>query len=432
MLSPARLAGVIGTPAPAVASALPSGPAVPAEALVDLQAIRHNVATLRARAEGAELMAVVKADAYGHGLLPCARAAREGVASWLGMALLAEVLAPRAGGDTGRLLSWLHVPGEDFAAAVRADIDLSASAIWAVDEIAAAAAEQGTTARLHLKVDTGLSRGGATAAQWHDLVRAALAAQAEGTLTVVGLWSHLAWADAPEHPTVRRQQEVFERAVADAELLGVRPQVRHLANSAATLTNPASHYDLVRPGLAVYGLSPVPDLHDPEALGLRPAMSLRARLSLVKQVPAGSGVAYGHEYVTQRDTVLGLVPLGYADGIPRAAGNAGPVLVAGRVHPVAGRVSMDQIVVDLGGDEAAHVARAGDPVVLFGDAALGEPTAQQWAQAASTISYDIVARIGGRVTRRYVGAELGVELGTELGAELGTEPGAEPGAQVHQ
>jgi alanine racemase len=240
---------------------------------------------------------------------------------------------------------------------------------------------------------------------------------------VVGIFSHLAWADAPDHPTVRHQREVFDQVVQRAERLGARPEVRHLANSAATLTNPSAHYDLVRPGLAVYGLSPVPDLRSPEQLGLRPAMTLQARLSLVKRVPAGTGVAYGHAYVTDAATVLGLVPLGYADGLPRAAGNAGPMLVAGQVRPVAGRVSMDQVMVDLGDGPAAHAARAGDPVVLFGDAARGEPTAQQWADAAGTISYEVVARLGGRVPRRYVGADHAGEpavTGTAAEAPHGT------------
>ncbi len=379
---------------------------LPAEAVVDLSAVRDNVRELCRRAPSAQVMAVVKADGYGHGLLPCAAAARAGGATWLGVAQLAEGLALRAAGDQGRLLSWLHVPGDDFAGAVRADIDLSASAPWAVDEIVDAARGAGVTARVHLKIDTGLSRGGATPADWDVLVGAALAAQADGAVSVVGVWSHLAWADAPDHPTVRHQREVFDLAVARAEALGVRPEVRHLANSAATLTNPASHYDLVRPGLAVYGLSPVPDLHDGAALGLRPAMTLRATLSLVKRVPAGSGVAYGHTYVTERETVLALVPLGYADGVPRAAGNIGPLLVAGAVHRVAGRVSMDQVVVDLGDDEAARDARAGDPVVLFGDGAAGEPTAQDWAAATDTIAYEIVARIGSRVPRTHVGQEV--------------------------
>ncbi len=380
-----------------------AAPNLPAAAVVDLDAVRDNVRALAGRAGGAEVMAVVKADGYGHGLVASAVAARAGGATWLGVAQLAEGLALRAAGDTGRLLSWLHVPGEDFAAAVRAGIDLSASAPWAVHEVAAAARQTGVPARLHLKIDTGLARGGAGPDDWDELVGEALRAQAEGVVEVVGIWSHLAWADAPDHPTVRRQQRVFDDAVRRAEHLGARPQVRHLANSAATLTDTSLHYDLVRPGLAVYGLSPVPDLHAPADLGLRPAMRLVARLALVKAVPGGQGVAYGHTYVTAGPTVLGLVPLGYADGLPRAAGNAGPLLVGGRLHAVAGRVSMDQVVVDLGDDAVALAARAGDPVVVFGDAALGEPTAQDWAQAAGTISYEVVARLGTRVPRRYVG-----------------------------
>jgi alanine racemase len=380
-----------------------SQPNLPAEAVVDLDALRGNVAELKRRAGSAEVMAVVKADAYGHGLLPSARAARAGGATWLGVAQLAEALALRAAGDEGRLMSWLHVPGDDFAAAVAADVDLSASAPWALAEIAAAAAASGRTARVHLKIDTGLSRGGAGADDWADLVDQALAAEAQGTLAVVGIWSHLAWADAPDHPTVARQAEAFDAALAVAHARGARPEVRHLANSAATLTSPRLHYDLVRPGLAVYGLSPVPDLSGPAELGLRPVMTLRARLALVKRVAAGSGVSYGHAYTTSRDTILGLVPVGYGDGLPRAAGNVGPLLVAGHRHTVAGRVCMDQVVVDLGDGPDAEAARAGDPVVVFGDAERGEPTAQDWAEAVDTISYEIVTRIGSRVPRTYVG-----------------------------
>jgi alanine racemase len=213
------------------------------------------------------------------------------------------------------------------------------------------------------------------------------------------VWSHLAYADAPGHPTVRRQAEAFSAAVAAAESAGLRPEVRHLANSAATLTAPDLHLDLVRPGIAVYGISPVPDLGGPPDFGLRPAMTLTGRLVLVKRVPAGSGVSYGHEYVTDRETTLGLVPLGYADGIPRHAGNAGPVLAAGRRRTLAGRVCMDQVVLDLGDDAAA----AGDEVVLFGPGDDGAPTAQDWADAAGTIAYEIVTRVGPRVPRTYTG-----------------------------
>jgi alanine racemase len=376
-----------------------SSPPLRAEARIDLDAVRANVAALAERSAGADLLAVVKADGYGHGLVPVARAARAGGASWLGTAVVEEALALRAADDTGRVLSWLAAPGESYDRAVAADVDLSANAPWAVTEIAAAARRVGVPARLHLKVDSGLGRAGATPADWPELVRAGLAAEAEGLVRVVGLWSHLAHADAPGHPTIAGQAAVFAAAVEFAERAGARPEVRHLANSAATLTLPAVHYDLVRPGLAVYGLSPVPAEGAPAEFGLRPAMTLVARLALVKRVPAGHGVSYGHAYTTSRETTLGLVPLGYADGVPRSAGNAGPLLAAGARRVVAGRVCMDQFVVDLG--EAA--AAAGDEVVLFGPGDRGEPSAEDWAKAAGTISYEIVTRLGPRVPRTYVG-----------------------------
>jgi alanine racemase len=374
-----------------------------AQATVDLTAIRDNVALLRDRAaSGAEVMAVVKADGYGHGLLPSARAALAGGATWLGTALLDEALALRAAGLTEpRLLSWLMGPGERFDDAITADIDLSANAVWAVDEIAAAAGRVGRPARLHLKIDTGLSRAGASEADWPELVEAAAKAEAEGVLRVVGVWSHLAYADAPGHATIRRQADVFRQALDVAGKAGLRPDVRHLANSAAALTAPEQHFDLVRPGIAVYGLTPVPDTASSADLGLRPAMTLSAGLILVKRVPAGSGVSYGHTYTTSRETTLGLVPLGYADGVPRHAGNVGPVWAAGRRRTIAGRVCMDQVVLDLGDDPAA----VGDRVELFGPGDDGAPTAQDWADAVGTISYEIVTRLGPRVPRVYVGAD---------------------------
>ncbi len=372
-----------------------------AEARIDLDAIKANVVALRGWAPGAEVMAVVKADAYGHGLVPCARAALAGGATWLGTALLDEALALRAAGAGGRILAWLAIPGEPaYADAITADIDLSANATWAIDEIAAAARAAGRTARVHLKVDTGLSRGGATVTDWPELVDAAVRAEADATITVVGLWTHFAWADAPGHPMIARQLEVFTDAVAIAEKAGLRPGVRHVANSAATLTLPGAHFDLVRPGIAVFGIAPM-DERAPGDFGLRPAMTLIGRLALVKRVAAGSGVSYGHERVLDRDTTLGLVPLGYADGIPRHAGNRAQVLAGGRRRDVAGRVCMDQFVVDFADDEPA----AGDEVVLFGPGDDGAPLAADWARAAGTIAYEIVTRIGPRVPRVYVGGD---------------------------
>jgi alanine racemase len=376
-------------------------PGAPGAAVVDLGAITANVRVLHERSATAELMAVVKADGYGHGLFESARAAQAGGATWLGAAQQPEAVALRDAGFDGRIFTWLHVPGNDFAEALIRDIDVSASAPWALDAIVEAARATGRTARLHLKADTGLGRNGAYGQDFLDLVAAARLHEAEGTVRVVGVWSHFAYADEPDHPTVRRQREVFEEAVRAAEAAGCDLEVRHLANSAATLTNASVHYDLVRPGIAVYGLTPVPQLGGPDAYGLTPAMTLTARLSLVKRVPAGQGVSYGHAYVTPRETVLGLVPLGYADGIPRNATNVGPLAVHGRSHVIAGRVCMDQFVVDLGPDSTAQ---EGDEVVLFGADPAG-PTAQGWADATGTISYEIVTRIGPRVPRVYVGGD---------------------------
>ena len=364
---------------------------------IDLGALEANVRTLRGLAPSSEFMAVVKADAYGHGLLPVARTALRGGATWLGVAQFAEAFALRDAGITQRLLTWLSVPGSDFAGAVRRDIDLSASAPWVLDEIAAAASETGRPARVHLKVDTGLGRGGAYGDDWTDLVRHARRLEADGAVEVVGIWTHFAHADAPEHPTVLAQQERFFEAVAEAEREGCRPEVRHLANSAATLLHPSAHADLVRPGIAMYGLTPVPQVDDD--FGLRPVMTLRARLALVKRLPAGQGISYGHAYVPALDTVVGLVPAGYADGIPRNATNVGPLLVDGRRTTIAGRVCMDQFVVDVG---PGSTVAAGDVVTLFGGAP-GEPTAQDWADATDTISYEIVTRLGARVPRLHVG-----------------------------
>ncbi|TQN41392.1 alanine racemase [Blastococcus colisei] len=373
-------------------------PAARAEIVVDVDAIAANTAVLRERV-GRPLMAVVKADGYGHGLLPAARAVLAGGADCLGVAVLDEALALRAGGVTAPVLAWLHGPGADYAAALRADVEVSVSAEWALEEVVAAARATGTPARVHLFVDTGLSREGATAADWPGVVAAAARAQADVDITVVGLWSHMAYADAPTHPTIGAQVRVFEEAVALARGAGLTDARLHLANSAATVALPDTWYDMVRPGVALYGLDPLGG-PDPTAHGLRPAMTVRASVALTKRVPAGVGVSYGHTYFPDTETTLALVPVGYADGVPRAAGNSAPVLAAGAHRTIAGRVCMDQFVLDVGN----AAVRPGDDVVLWGPGDRGEPTAQQWADAVDTIHYELVTRIGGRFTRRYVGS----------------------------
>jgi len=368
-----------------------------AEAVVDLTAIRGNVETLRA-ATPAEVMAVVKADGYGHGMLESARAALAGGASWLGVAVLDEAIALRTGGIDVPVLAWLWTPAEtaNLRAAIRHGVDIGISGGWSLAATQLTARELGVTVRVHLKIDTGLSRNGAYVTEWPELVAAAARAQAAGEIDVIGIWSHLALADEPGHPVTARQVAAFRDALEVAERAGLRPLVRHLANSAATLTAPETHFDLVRPGIAVYGLPPVPARG---SFGLVPAMTLQAGLASIKRVGAGEGVSYGHAYTTKLETTVALVPLGYADGIPRAATNLAPVMIGGRRFTVSGRVCMDQFVVDVG-DLPIEV---GQPAVLFGPGRDGEPTAQDWADGLDTIHYEIVTRIGARVTRRYVG-----------------------------
>ncbi|HEV7875878.1 MAG TPA: alanine racemase [Nocardioides sp.] len=368
-----------------------------AELVVDLAAIRHNVRTLKTMAGPAQLMTVVKADAYGHGMVPSARAAREAGADWLGVATIDEALALREAGDTGRVLCWLGVPGEDYAAAVSADVDVTAYSLDELDEIRAGVGAAGRPARVQLKVDTGLSRGGAPMGAWSEVVAAAREGERAGHWRVTGIWSHFASSDEPEDPANDAQERVFREALAVVETAGLEPEVRHLANSAAAILRPSARFDLVRCGLASYGLDPAPG-RTPD-LGLVPAMTARATLAMVKEVATGDGVSYGHTWVADRDTSLGLVPVGYGDGVPRHASSSAETWVAGKRRPIRGRICMDQFVVDLSGDRAA----AGDDVILFGPGRHGEPTAQDWADACETISYEIVTRIGGRMTRRYVG-----------------------------
>jgi alanine racemase len=368
------------------------------EIVVDLAAIRNNVGALRdlVAPDGSDVMVVVKADGYGHGMLESAAAARAAGAPWLGVATIDEALRLRAAGDTGRILCWLTVPGDDWGAAVEADVDVTAYTTAELDELRSAVGDR--SARVQLKVDTGLSRGGATADHWPDLVQAARTGEAEGHWQVTGVWSHFACSDEPDHPANAAQEQAFRRALAGAEQVGLRPEVRHLANSAGALLRPSSHFDLVRCGIASYGLDPAPG-RSPD-IGLQPAMTVTSPLALAKSVPAGAGVSYGHTWTTSAETRLGLVPIGYGDGVPRHAGNTAEVWVDGKRHRIRGRVCMDQFVVDLDGDTTAA---AGDQVVLFGPGTSGEPTADDWARACGTIHYEIVTRMGGRLLRRYTG-----------------------------
>ncbi|HEX2131637.1 MAG TPA: alanine racemase [Actinophytocola sp.] len=357
-----------------------------AEVVVDLGAIRHNVALLAARASGAATMAVVKADGYGHGAVPVARAALEAGATWLGVCSLGEALALRDAGIDAPVLSWLDTIDTDLAPGVAAGVDLSASSTRELGAIVEGARAAGRTARVHLKIDTGLSRNGCPPQEWSALVSAATAAP---EVELVAVWSHLACADEPGHPSVDLQARRFREA---CDAVPGRP-LRHLANSAATLDRPDLHLDLVRVGIAMYGLNPLPYPAD-----LRPAMAFRSSVALTKRIAAGESVSYGRTWTADRDTTLALVPAGYADGVPRLLSGRMDVLLAGRRRPVVGRVCMDQIVVDCGDDRVP----VGDEVVLFGDGTRGEPTATEWANTIGTIDYEIVTGMyRPRVVRTY-------------------------------
>ncbi len=328
-------------------------------------------------------MAVVKADAYGHGLVPIARTARMHGAEWLGVALPSEALALRASGDTGPILAWLWTPGEDsIDDCVGMSIDLSVSSEWALAEVVASARRREVRARVHVKVDTGLSRNGVGPREWPALLDALARANSDGTVDIVSIWSHLADADLPGATTVSPQVDRYHDALSAATANGVHAQLRHISNSGGLFAYPELRFDLVRTGIAMYGLSPAPGLGTASDLGLEPAMTLRARLANVKSVEAGTSVSYGSTWTTPAPTRLGLVPLGYADGIPRAASGRIEVAVDGRRYPAVGRVAMDQFVIDLDSDAPAP----GAEVVLFGPGKQGELTADEWAGRTSTPS----------------------------------------------
>jgi alanine racemase len=360
-----------------------------AEARIDLDRIKSNIRFLK-EVSGVPVMAVVKADAYGHGLVPVARAALEAGASSLGVALLEEAITLREAGITAPILAWLVPPGSDFKSAVDKKIDLAASSIIGLEQISAV--KSNNRPRVHLEVDTGMTRGGFLG-EWGKLD-----AHHVANIDIVGIFSHFARADEPEQKQNEVQRKRFKEMVATLESFGYTDIVRHLSNSAATLKDAESRFNMVRVGIAMYGLSPdVKTLGDSAALGLEPAMQVRAKLHLVKTVPANSPVGYGATAYTTAETKLGIVAMGYADGIPRIAQGAG-VFVDGKRAPIIGRVSMDQFVVDLGLDSSAN---SGDWVIVFGDGSRGEYTADDWGAASSSINYEIVTRIGPRVPRIY-------------------------------
>ena len=360
-----------------------------AEARIDLDRITANVAYLK-KVAGVDLMAVVKADAYGHGLVPVAHAALAGGATYLGVALLEEAIALRDAGITAPILAWLVPPGSDYTSAVEQNIELAASSIIALEEIGAVSSSH--RPRIHLEVDTGMTRGGFLT-EWEKLDAYHVA-----NVDIVGIFSHFARADEPDEDQNENQREKFMQMIATLKSFGYTDILCHLSNSAATLKDPDSAFDMVRVGIAMYGLTPdVHTLGTSSSLGLKAAMSLHAKLHLVKDVPANSPVGYGATAITDRYTKLGIVAMGYADGIPRKAQGAG-IFVHGKRAPIIGRVSMDQFVVDLGPESQAI---SGEWVEVFGDGVDGGYTAEDWGSASGSINYEIVTRIGPRVPRIY-------------------------------
>ncbi len=368
---------------------------VRAEAVVDRGVLRSNIGHLMGPACGGEdvqRMVVVKADGYGHGAAEVARVARQEGVPWLGVALPSEALALRGADDDGRILAWLYAPGDpDLVECVAQDVDLGVGSLDMLESVSRAADAAGRPARIHLKVDTGLGRGGCAPGQWPELLERAASAR---RIDVVGIWSHLASADVPDAPETTEQVLAFEQALDLASQAGLRPQVRHLASSGAALSRPDTRYDLVRLGIATYGIAPGPAI---DMGPVSPAMTVRATVALTKRVPAGHGASYNLTWRAPRETGLALVPLGYGDGLPRTARGA-QVLIAGARHPIVGRIAMDQVIVDVGDADIAP----GDEVVVWGRGDDGAPTATEWAGWDDTIGYEIVTRLGSRVPRRYV------------------------------
>lgn len=362
---------------------------------VDLGAIAHNVRALRAWLPAdTHLMAVVKADGYGHGAMQVAQTALQAGADWLGVATVAEGLRLRSlGFRQPILLLGLMVP-EAYEAAIAADLQLTFATVTELQGLEAAARRVGRVAHLHLKVDTGMTRVGCPLEEAPALVSQALrSAQIE----LAGVTTHLATAEDPDARDARGQLARFAELVAS---LGLPAAVwRHAANSAATLFYPEAHHDMVRPGLLLYGIPPRADALLP--VELRRAMGVRARITQLREVPPGVGVGYGGRFVTGRATRLALMPVGYADGLPRALSGVQDVLVHGRRCRLVGNISMDQCVADVTGLDA----RVGDEVVLLGSQGDECIRVEEWADGAGTIPYEIVCGLGRRLPRVYLREE---------------------------
>lgn len=373
-----------------------------AKAVVDLGAIEHNVRLLRELAGSAQVMAVVKADGYGHGATRAGQAAIAAGAAELGVATIDEALALRRDGVTAPVLCWLHAPGTDFAPALAADVQLGVSSSRQLTEVLDAAGRTGRTATVTVKVDTGLSRNGIGAEELPALLVALRRAASDDAIRLRGIMSHLACGDDPASPVNDIQARRFSEMREQARAAGVEFEVAHLCNSPAAMTRPDLAFDMVRPGIAVYGQTPIPARGD---MGLRPAMTLKCPVALIRSLKAGDGVSYGHTWVAKQDTTVALIPMGYADGVFRSLSGRLEVLINGRRHRNVGRICMDQFVVDLGPGPVD--VGEGDDAILFGPGDGGEPTTLDWADLLGTINYEVVTSPRGRVSRVYLDATGG-------------------------
>lgn len=372
-------------------------------AQVSGEAILHNYDTLRSMA-GVDAMAVVKADAYGHGVNFVAPLLRSHGVAWLGVALPSEAMALRAAADTGKLLCWLSTPGDpEVAKCVAADVDLSVSSIRELLEIADAARNADTCANIHVKIDTGLNRNGLHPSELAALLGELTTLVDQGSVCVRGVWSHLASADHADIElslnSVVAQRSVLVSVLAGLAAVGIEPEFVHLANTAGALWHPDSRFNLVRIGIGMYGLSPNAERAVPADLGLIPAMTVVAQVSSVKKVSAGEGVSYSHTWIAERESKLGLVPVGYADGIPRHASNRVGVAISGEMVSQVGTIAMDQFLIDC--TDVVDEVSAGTEVYLFGSGAHGEWTADRWGLECGSIGYEIVTRLGTRIPRVY-------------------------------
>lgn len=360
---------------------------------VDLSAIAHDVTVLRDRVAPAQVWAVVKADAYGHGAVPVARAALAAGAGGLCVALVQEAAVLRDAGIDAPLLVLSEQPPGQLATAIALDVVSTVYSMAQVEALERAGAEHH---RVQLEVDTGMHRVGC---EPDEAVAIARRIVASASLVLDGVYTHLAVADEPEHPANERQLDLFDRVLADLDAAGIDPGTVHVGNSAGGLAHVRARRAVVRAGIAMYGISPGSGV-DALVAELRPALSLHARVSHVKRVAAGESISYGHRHTFAHETTVATVPIGYADGVPRRwSAVGGEVLIGGAPHPVVGVVTMDQLMVDVG-DQAVSV---GDPVVLIGRQGDAELRVETWAERLGTIGYEVVCALSTRVPRKHLG-----------------------------